>query len=249
MTDITLDGIATWLSNWFQEKLVSGTNIKTVNNQSLLGSGNLDVGGSVTVDDQLSSSSTNPVQNRVINTALDVKAPISHASTAGTHGLGSTSEYGHVKTINDLAQSIHQDGTALSAYQGNVLKGFIDEIHDLLADTGWIDVLYSTGWTNYNTDNKLQYRRFGKIVEVRGWAKPSSNKSGTSFIIATITNTSCRPSSDVIVYNKGFSNYHFQTSITSNGDIAINKFYNGTTSQSQVTTSQVFLIQATYIAE
>ena len=29
------------LKNYFQEKLVSGTNIKTVNNQSLLGSGNI----------------------------------------------------------------------------------------------------------------------------------------------------------------------------------------------------------------
>lgn len=30
----------------FQEKLISGTNIKTINNQSLLGSGNISVGGS-----------------------------------------------------------------------------------------------------------------------------------------------------------------------------------------------------------
>ena len=46
MTDINIDGIVTWLSNWFQDKLISGTNIKTINNQSLLGSGNISVGGS-----------------------------------------------------------------------------------------------------------------------------------------------------------------------------------------------------------
>lgn len=50
------------------------------------------------------------------------RAPTSHASTANTYGLGSTSNYGHVKTINNLTQSSHSDGTALSAYQGKVLN-------------------------------------------------------------------------------------------------------------------------------
>ncbi len=80
----------------FQAKLVSGTNIKsikddkteaqsllgsgnlnfkTINNQSLLGSGNITIEGSgggstITVDDALSDTSTNPVQNSVITTAL-----------------------------------------------------------------------------------------------------------------------------------------------------------------------------------
>lgn len=59
-----------------QPKLVSGTNIKTINNQSLLGSGNIDIqgGSTVTVDDALSTTSTNPVQNKVITNALDNKA-------------------------------------------------------------------------------------------------------------------------------------------------------------------------------
>lgn len=60
-----------------QESLVSGTNIKTINGQSILGSGNLEIGGggggSITVDTEMSSSSTNPVQNRVITTALSGK--------------------------------------------------------------------------------------------------------------------------------------------------------------------------------
>lgn len=52
MTDVNIDGIVTWLGNWFQDKLVSGTNIKTVNNESLLGSGNISVsGGGITIDD------------------------------------------------------------------------------------------------------------------------------------------------------------------------------------------------------
>lgn len=55
-----------------QATLVSGTNIKTINNTSLLGSGNIDIqgGGDVTVDPSLDSGSTNPVANSAITNAL-----------------------------------------------------------------------------------------------------------------------------------------------------------------------------------
>ena len=59
-----------------QATLVSGENIATINNQSLLEGGNITVGGGggdITVDSSLSSTSTNPVQNKVINTALGGK--------------------------------------------------------------------------------------------------------------------------------------------------------------------------------
>lgn len=52
-----------------QPTLVSGTNIKTINSTSLLGSGNISI-PVITVDSSMSSSSTNPVQNKVVNTAL-----------------------------------------------------------------------------------------------------------------------------------------------------------------------------------
>ena len=55
-----------------QDKLVSGTNIKTINNQSLLGSGNIKISApSITVDTSMSNTSTNPVQNRVIKAYID----------------------------------------------------------------------------------------------------------------------------------------------------------------------------------
>lgn len=59
-----------------QDTLVSGTNIKTINNQSILGEGNIEItgGGTITVDAELSNTSENPVQNKVINTALGTKA-------------------------------------------------------------------------------------------------------------------------------------------------------------------------------
>lgn len=55
-----------------QDKLTSGTNIKTINNQSLLGSGNIEISApSITVDTTMSDTSTNPAQNKVIKAYID----------------------------------------------------------------------------------------------------------------------------------------------------------------------------------
>lgn len=66
-----------------QDQLVSGTNIKTVNGQSLLGEGNIEIqgGGTITVDSALSTDSENPVQNKVITTALNDKASKAELAT------------------------------------------------------------------------------------------------------------------------------------------------------------------------
>lgn len=57
-----------------------------------------------------------------VQTQLNGKAPTSHASSASTYGLGTTANYGHVKTVNGLTTSSHSNGLALSAYQGYVLN-------------------------------------------------------------------------------------------------------------------------------
>lgn len=50
------------------------------------------------------------------------KAPNNHASTATTYGLGSGTNYGHTKIINNITTTSYVDGQALSAYQGYVLN-------------------------------------------------------------------------------------------------------------------------------
>lgn len=89
-----------------QDTLVSGTNIKTVNNTSLLGSGNISI-PVITVDSSMSSSSTNPVQNKVINTALANKIQNDdiiqnlNAFVSGTHKL-------FLSTIDNCLYSANQ---------------------------------------------------------------------------------------------------------------------------------------------
>lgn len=56
-----------------QAILVSGVNIKTINNQSILGEGNLEI-DEITVDKVLSPTSTNPVENQAVTKGLNSKA-------------------------------------------------------------------------------------------------------------------------------------------------------------------------------
>ena len=111
-----------------QDTLVSGTNIKTVNGQSLLGNGNIDItgGGTITVDSELSSTSENPVQNKVITTALNgkqdagdyaLKSEIPDVSTLATKeelagkqdtltaGAGIKITDNTIRTINNVQQA------------------------------------------------------------------------------------------------------------------------------------------------
>lgn len=59
-----------------QDVLNSGVNIKTINGESILGAGNIiiDGGGStISVDTEMSTTSENPVQNKVITAAINEK--------------------------------------------------------------------------------------------------------------------------------------------------------------------------------
>ena len=56
--------------NGKQDSLVSGTNIKTINGNSILGEGNIEITGG-TVDTTMSDTSENAVQNKVIKAYVD----------------------------------------------------------------------------------------------------------------------------------------------------------------------------------
>ena len=76
-----------------QDVLVSGQNIKTINGNSILGSGNLEIqggGSAVTVDDALSTISTNPVQNKVITEKINTKQDLLVSGTS-------------IKTVNNTS--------------------------------------------------------------------------------------------------------------------------------------------------
>ena len=67
-----------------QDTLVSGQNIKTINGQSVIGEGNIDITAGGTIDSELSTDSENAVQNKVITNALNDKASKTELSNVST---------------------------------------------------------------------------------------------------------------------------------------------------------------------
>lgn len=72
----------------------------------------------------------------ILKNLIDDKAPKSHASTATTYGIGTTTKYGHCMTIDNLTQSSYADGKALSAHQGKVLNDKISKTEVLIRNSG-----------------------------------------------------------------------------------------------------------------
>jgi len=74
-----------------QETLVSGTNIKTINNESLLGSGNINIEAAGTVDQTIISGSTNAVAGGAVYDGLAGKQATlvsgTNIKTVGTNSL------------------------------------------------------------------------------------------------------------------------------------------------------------------
>ena len=88
--------------------------------------------------DNLTSTATNKVlsakQGKILNdnltSGLNSKAPTTHATPATTYGVGNATNYGHVKTINNVTTSSTQDGLALAANQGKVLDDKITALEN-----------------------------------------------------------------------------------------------------------------------
>lgn len=62
------------------------------------------------------------LQYQLIDNLNSTKAPNNHATSQTTYGIGTTSQYGHCKVINNLTTGNATDGQALNAYQGKILN-------------------------------------------------------------------------------------------------------------------------------
>lgn len=104
------------LSN-YQDLLVSGTNIKTINNQSLLGSGNITIqGGGGTVDQTFNGTSTNAQSGVAIKNAKFIQNTATGAGSLTL--LGSPSIYGSSINIGE-SSSVNAQQTVAIGYLSN----------------------------------------------------------------------------------------------------------------------------------
>ena len=105
---------STDISNWDakQEALVSGTNIKTINNQSLLGSGNITIGGGGTATD-VQINGTSIVSNDVANILVEGTYSSTNKIASEETIIATTGELNQLQTTTqtDLVDAVNEVNT------------------------------------------------------------------------------------------------------------------------------------------
>ena len=109
-----------------QDSLISGHNIKTINGQDVLGQGDIEISGGGTVDSELSETSENPVQNKVITTALNGKQDsLVSGTTIKTINGNSILGEGNIEITGGTVDTTMSD-TSENAVQNKVIKSYVD---------------------------------------------------------------------------------------------------------------------------
>lgn len=92
---------------------------------------------------------------------INQRAPNNHAASHTGYGVGTTVNYGHVKTRNDLSASSYVAGESLSSYQGYLLNNKITSLCTSVVTKGRVTVQCTNStWLNiaavpsYNSGNR-----------------------------------------------------------------------------------------------
>jgi hypothetical protein len=120
----------------------------------------------------------------------------------------------------------------------------------LYEDTGWQDVTFKSGFSHYSDSNdyRVRYRRIGKIVELRGSVR-NTNKltANTDYVMATITDTTCRPDGWVTYVQQGSGMNKLLITIRSDGQIVVNRY--GTTAYSDIPSGTWINVHTTFLVD
>ena len=110
-----------------QDSLISGHNIKTINGQDVLGQGDIAISGGGTVDSELNETSENPVQNKVITTALNGKQDslVSGQNIKTINGQSVLGQ-GDIEISGGGTVDTTMSDTSENAVQNKVIKSYVD---------------------------------------------------------------------------------------------------------------------------
>lgn len=221
-----------------QDTLVSGTNLKTINNQSLLGSGNIDVSG----------GSGTPTDVRINNTSI-TSSGVANIVTEGTYNSSSNK----IATMNDVFSHQNSEGTITAGrtiYVGN--NGFSDifaedsNTHQSSSVTAFEDGIIMLQATNdivFNCDNPFTINGLDtptnnddaankSYVDTQVATKQATLVSGTN--IKTINNESILGSGNISISGGSATDVQVNgTSITSSGvaNLLTNSAYNSSSNK------------------
>lgn len=164
-----------------QDTLVSGTNIKTINGQTLLGEGNIEIQGGGTVDSSLSTTSENPVQNKVITNAINGK------QDAGDYALKSEiPDVSGLATKEELADKLDT-----ATYNSEKANFATKEELNSKADTSAIADMATQTWVTsqgYLTEIPSEYVTDSELTEALAGKADSSALAGKQDTLVSGTN-------------------------------------------------------------
>ena len=138
---------------------------------------------------------------------------------------------------------MEQKGHVLRVYRSDTLVATYT--FDAIIDTGWQNVSFSAGYTNYSGDN-LKIRRIGNIVEINGsWTALKNHTASSSPVKFATIDEMFRPESDVYVRQQGRDMNTYLLLVDPNGNVYWSKY--GTSSSSQLTASNKYICHALWI--
>lgn len=157
-------------------------------------------GDLIIVDDELSSTSENPVQNKVIYDALEEKvdnselanyattsslftrAPTNHASSTTTYGVGTDSNYGHLKITDNATNTAATSGVAISPKAVYNLTQTVNGKQNTLSSDNPLPVSSGgTGATSFTAGGLL----IGNGTNAVGTRAITNNTSNTAAVAST----------------------------------------------------------------
>lgn len=155
-----------------------------------------------------------------------VYAPLPHVNVQSTEGV-----MGHAKIINNVTRDSFVNGEALAAYQGKLLNDRINNVSSAIVDSGWntLNVDTSNGFSHYSDGQKVQYRKIGKIVNMRGAVRNNWNGrqvDTTGWYIGTLP-SGYRPSHSIQAVNQGSGINRHLLEIDSDGTVSVGARYGG----------------------
>ena len=115
------------------------------------------------IDSSLSSTSTYPVQNKVVNTALNGKANSNHTHNNYTATTTVTCNYGTVKKFK-------KNGWAFVVYENMNISTLSNEVWTEIADIGWSNQAGNSYTSNFQTsilDDRFRITADGKLSAMR----------------------------------------------------------------------------------
>ena len=169
----------------------------------------------------------------------DIRCEIDHSGVIDDLILVDTGDWSNVFKFTPMEQKGH----VLRVYRSDTLVATYT--FDAIIDSGWQNVSFSNGYTNYSGDN-LKIRRIGNIVEINGsWTALKDKTASSSPIQFATIDEEFRPESEVYIRQQGGGMNTYLLLVDPTGKVYWSKY--GTSSSSNLTASNKYICHGLWV--